>query len=50
MTPERDESAPGLTAKIVATIVVILVVATVWKVIDYRMQPPPPPASASSAP
>jgi hypothetical protein len=28
---------------ILATLVVILTVAAVWKFIDYRMQPPPPP-------
>ncbi|MEY2525751.1 MAG: hypothetical protein QOE73_522 [Verrucomicrobiota bacterium] len=27
----------------VASVLVFLVVAGVWKFIDYRMQPPPPP-------
>jgi len=28
---------------IIATVVVVLVVVSVWKFIEYRMQPPPPP-------
>ncbi len=35
---------------IVATIVVILTVAAVWKIIDYRMQPPPPPNPVGTPP
>ena len=36
-------SAPTRARMIVAGLIVIAVVAIVWKVIDYRTQPPPPP-------
>jgi hypothetical protein len=43
-------SEPGVAARaptrmrmIVAGLIVIALVAIVWKVIDYRMRPPPPP-------
>jgi hypothetical protein len=35
--------APTRARMIVAGLIVIAIVAIVWKVIDYRMQPPPPP-------
>ncbi len=35
--------APTRTRMVIAALVVIVTVAIVWKVIDYRMQPPPPP-------
>jgi hypothetical protein len=44
METERGDSlAPTRARLILATIIVILTVAAVWKFIDYRMQPPPPP-------
>ena len=35
--------APTRARMIVAGLIVIITIAIVWKVIDYRMQPPPPP-------
>jgi hypothetical protein len=35
--------APTRIRMVVATLIVIALIAIVWKVIDYRMQPPPPP-------
>ncbi|MDP9254399.1 MAG: hypothetical protein M3O66_05615 [Verrucomicrobiota bacterium] len=34
---------PTRTRMLIAAVIVALVVAAVWKFIDYRMQPPPPP-------
>ena len=41
--PGVVSSAPTRARMIVAGLIVIAIVAIVWKVIDYRMQPPPPP-------
>ena len=40
---ESGDVQPTLGRKIFATIVVVVVVLTVWKIIDYRTEPPPPP-------
>ncbi len=51
MGSSTDGTAPPTRVRmIVATIVVILTVAIVWKIIDYRMQPPPPPNPIGAPP
>ena len=40
---DSGDVQPTLGRKIFATIVVVVVVLSVWKIIDYRTQPPPPP-------
>lgn len=39
----EGSNPPSRARMIFATFVVVVTVLTVWKVIDYRMQPPPPP-------
>ena len=41
--PGVASSAPTRARMIVSTLIVLAIVAIVWKVIDYRMQPLPPP-------
>jgi hypothetical protein len=35
--------SPAFARKIIAGVIVLVTVLTVWKYIDYRTQPPPPP-------
>jgi hypothetical protein len=41
--PNEAGPAPTRMRLIVSALIVALVVAIVWAVIDYRQQPPPPP-------
>lgn len=44
-----DGMQPSRGRQVFATIVVIAVVLSVWKIIDYRTQPPPPPNPVGAA-
>ncbi len=46
---ERIEQ-PSRTRLLLATLVVVVTIAAVWKVIDYRTQPPPPPNPVGASP
>ncbi len=50
MAAGASEEPGGLTRGriVVATLVVVFTVLTVWKVIDYRTTPPPPPSVSDS--
>ena len=41
--PGVASPAPTRARMIIAGVIVLVVVAIVWGVIDYRMRPPPPP-------
>jgi hypothetical protein len=42
------EAQPTVARKALAWLVVVLMVAGVWKFVDYRNQPPTPPGPAAS--
>ena len=47
MAQPAAEATPTRARLIVSALVVAIVVAIIWKVIDYRQEPPPPPGQVS---
>lgn len=50
LNAEAAELSASRARQFIAALVVLLLVAAVWKVIDYRTQPPAPPHAVGAQP